>query len=307
MMFAPDGYVPFSSFLYDASRFGISARYAGLSKDKMEDIHSLFLQGYDDFDWLAVTRYLENDLHIFDPSSGLTLKASSFFLLGTYYTAEINTDEDWPDKGFEIPDELAKKFRFCDPVTMAEYEHFRDAVTARENSDNEAERKNAEDILEKIIYDIADRRGYSEVPLFVIADIGRIDLSLYHFLADNNVSLERAVSSRSATPTEIIAGGLTPFDGWYLCAPISCYGDAWKKHLQKLITQGWLDLTESVVQSRGRPSKKEAVWAAYTKLYPNGHREPGLTWKQVTSEVGSQIGESVSVETLRRAVKNQMS
>jgi hypothetical protein len=55
--------------------------------------------------------------------------------------------------------------------------------------------------------------------------------------------------------------------------------------------------------SRGRPRKIEAAYAAYRELYPSGHNAVGHTWKGVAKGVSDHLGYKVSVDTLQTAVK----
>lgn len=54
----------------------------------------------------------------------------------------------------------------------------------------------------------------------------------------------------------------------------------------------------------GRPRKIDAVRVAYHKFYPSGRTETGDTWKQVANRISEYLGESVSEDTIQRAVKD---
>lgn len=61
--------------------------------------------------------------------------------------------------------------------------------------------------------------------------------------------------------------------------------------------------TEKPENSGGRPSIQPAVRAAYWQIYPQGHGVNGDGWKMVATKVGEHIGQSVSEDTVQRALK----
>lgn len=52
----------------------------------------------------------------------------------------------------------------------------------------------------------------------------------------------------------------------------------------------------------GRPRKRDKVATAYGHLFPKGHQAEGIGLKEVARSVGQEIGELVSLSTLRRAI-----
>ena len=49
----------------------------------------------------------------------------------------------------------------------------------------------------------------------------------------------------------------------------------------------------------GRP-RKAGVREAYESLFPDGHKIAGVTWKEAARQLSATIGETVTVDTLRR-------
>lgn len=65
------------------------------------------------------------------------------------------------------------------------------------------------------------------------------------------------------------------------------------------VLDGEFSLIEREPPKMGRPAKIPRVIDAYQRIYPNGH---SCSWKEVANVIGSEIGERVSVQTMRRAI-----
>lgn len=63
------------------------------------------------------------------------------------------------------------------------------------------------------------------------------------------------------------------------------------------------DQAGQVASSGGRPSIQPAVRAAYWEIYPQGHGLEGDGWKAVAAKIGKHIGQTVSEDTVQRAVR----
>lgn len=64
------------------------------------------------------------------------------------------------------------------------------------------------------------------------------------------------------------------------------------------------DQGTSVTLRVGRPQKADSAVAAYEAIYPQGHRVTGDGWKDVARKVSAKLGESVSEDTIQRALKS---
>ena len=91
------------------------------------------------------------------------------------------------------------------------------------------------------------------------------------------------------------------FGGWSLCVANDTIND-W----DTFVVHGDLSLTgsetspEETTTPIGRPAKVPRVAEIYKTLYPNGHN---CAWKRVALEIGDVLGESVSLQTVKRAVE----
>ncbi|WP_313526355.1 hypothetical protein [Shinella sp.] len=60
----------------------------------------------------------------------------------------------------------------------------------------------------------------------------------------------------------------------------------------------------SITSRGGRPQKVDSAAVAYAAIYPNGHAVAGDGWKEVARKVSERLGESVSEDTIQRALKS---
>lgn len=64
------------------------------------------------------------------------------------------------------------------------------------------------------------------------------------------------------------------------------------------------DQGASITPRVGRPQKADSAVAGYDAIYPQGHRVTGDGWKDVARKVSERLGESVSEDTIQRALKS---
>lgn len=97
---------------------------------------------------------------------------------------------------------------------------------------------------------------------------------------------------------EILIGSI---GGRALCIPNSALV-GWEKILngQTPILDIEVSLASDKERQIGRPAKLPRVIKAYKSIYPDGHT---CSWKEATAEVSKFIGETISQQTLRRAIK----
>ncbi|KAJ01454.1 hypothetical protein [Sulfitobacter mediterraneus] len=88
--------------------------------------------------------------------------------------------------------------------------------------------------------------------------------------------------------------------GWALCVPDTAL-EGWGKVLSgdTPILEGEVSTTAGSDSQIGRPSKIPRAVTAYQSIYPDGH---SCSWKDAAESVGEDMGESISVQTLRRAI-----
>lgn len=90
------------------------------------------------------------------------------------------------------------------------------------------------------------------------------------------------------------------FAGWALCVPDAALV-GWDKILQgeTPILDGQEASTADGSRQIGRPQKVPRAVVAYRTIYPDGHT---CSWKEAIGLVSREMGENISVQTLRRAV-----
>lgn len=88
--------------------------------------------------------------------------------------------------------------------------------------------------------------------------------------------------------------------GMALCVPDTAL-EGWDKILsgETQILDGEVSTRRAAKSPIGRPTKLPQVIDIYRRVFPDGHT---CSWKEATKKVGSALGESISPQTLRRAV-----
>jgi hypothetical protein len=91
------------------------------------------------------------------------------------------------------------------------------------------------------------------------------------------------------------------FAGRALCVPDAAL-EGWDKILtgETPILEGEISTTSDFASQVGRPSKVPKAVIAYRSIYPDGHT---CSWKEAVESVSEEMGEIISVQTLRRAIE----
>ncbi len=72
--------------------------------------------------------------------------------------------------------------------------------------------------------------------------------------------------------------------------------------VSRKLAESWLSIYKSTA-GPGRPVLSHDAAEAYRKLYPNGHKADGLSWKEVARSVGESLGHTVSIKTIKRGLE----
>jgi hypothetical protein len=131
-----------------------------------------------------------------------------------------------------------------------------------------------------------------------------IDMRLYNVLKGKDF-LDMDFVSQSGVDKN--ADILRRFDGFFLITTEARVSADWETYSKGVAAQSIRDFNlgfqdELEEDLRGRPRKQEAALQAYTKHFPKGHA--GKSWKEVEVIVSSSLGEKVSAQTIRTALKS---
>jgi len=203
-----------------------------------------------------------------------------------------------------LGEELCQKYSLCEPLAKEDLEHIENLY---EKGNEDGIEKWWEAFKLKTIDDLNQTRP----PLFINQINFSIDLSLFDFWHENENDTENYYN----LDTKLKAESLRQFQGAFLSIPKSLYDEKWTSHWSNILERKLEDNSklEYEIQNgpnalyendgrHGRPRKQEKALLAYRSQFPSGHGQ--TPWKEVIREIENKAGLSVSVDTLRRAIKN---
>jgi len=244
-------------------------------------------------DWIehSALRAISNHAHITSPK-GETLKldlkairsASAFC---EFTSRDLIRMEGSEPEILQVPQHYTYAYRiqiFPENDLMTEYLKYRDDHNVSEENRN----------IWDFVKTIGMHREHHLVPLFYEREGFTITLETFDYAERGNF-IENDLFRNAARI-------LRPFEGWAICVPTDYLSsDEYRSALSKKASEQDIGQTNS---SGGRPDVlRRETREAFLAEYPNGRGDE--PWLSVLRKINNITGHSVSVDTLKRAAKQQ--
>jgi hypothetical protein len=293
-MFCPQGFTSLSDLenrltwdFQDKLIKHISSWYEGDDDSRFGEIilrtHTMW-----DFAEYSFLRSIEKHAHICSPS-GVLLKFDMRELRTRteFWELSITQLEDIVRDKPDLPP-IPKNFNRMYDLVLVPF----DEIAA------EAKEKN------QSLFKVAREHGYEifhqDLPFFYERSFYTISLAAVDYvrkLRELGAELPRAELEENADVIDV----LRPFEGWALCVPNEYVADHWPK----VFAEEALRENQNLPSSAGRPPiVRVETLATYRRLFPMGHG--GMSWPRVMQQVNRASGHQASIDTLKRALREDI-
>lgn len=300
-MLTSEGYYPFSALLSDALGDILFTDAETYLLENTKTAMSLATGRRDDLVLNWVLDYCGTEMFVCS-NSGQILQIDEKVLKYNNYFVDITSHLMAGDDATIVPKSLRDDFNFCEPMQETEIHQFNDLVSEYYELDDDAQEA-AEKKIREHLRRLIESDGFTRPPLFFEPFSGKIDLRLFEYLSNTGVLEAHFSDSRGLLRT---ARELQRVEGWTLAVPISLLGKAWEDFCKDRASkhQKYMDglLADDVIHV-GRPRKQEQAAKVFKELYPKGIGK--ATWVQAAYRISKVTGESVSVDTLKRALRKK--
>lgn len=302
-MIAPEGFVPFSVFFWQGVSDNLLFEAEDILKAKSKSLVFFSWERRDDLTLRWLLDYCKSEIHLFDLSSNRLVRVDAHDLFRQIFYADLSSPAFLASNvDFDFDESIRRKFNMCEPIPAAAHIEFDNLVVEYQRVDG-AEQTDVEAKLLKKISEFAETSGFARVPIFVESETGRISLDLYKALSAHQEALE-SCSDGGGISVGSWFKVLADVEGWFLCVPERLIGDSWQKFCEECIENYRPEFgewgQENIPPTIGRPRKQGKAAAAYKKLYPEGHS--GASWPHVARAISGEIGDSISVDTIKRSL-----
>lgn len=303
-MIANEGYVPLS-MLIEREFYDLEEEAKSYLLETSSSILALAVHRPGDIARSWLFRYFSSDLYLTNGFDN-PIKIDSNLVTSTHYHVDLSSrllrDHEAPD--LDIPKDMATTFSFCKPLSEEIVEQFNVAAQNISEAETEAAASAFEEECEIVLGKELAVNGFTRPYLFVDWGMLSIDLSLYDFLADQeDFDVQHHTSEDVHKQAKILRG----FDGYFLATTETKAGDDLKSYCKTICQieiaerRILISLDESK-EVKGRPRKQESALKAYFKAFPDGHK--GTIWKEVEAITSEILGEPVSSQTIKTALKS---
>lgn len=304
-MIANKGYVPLSR-LYEIAYWQLHEGAKDYLRETTPSILGLWLDRPADIARRWLVDFCNDHLFMTD-GVGDPIKIDPALLTTIHYYVDLSRQKIdlGHRKEFSIPEKIEQLFDFCKPLSNDEIDRFNEAAEASNHAESEEESDAFQAECTRILDQAMEKFGNTRPYLFVETLMFSVNLSLYDAIKDiEHIDIQKVTGENADRHADV----LRRFDGYFLVTLEARATKEWESYSHKISEQCIKEDAKLIGSDsedgslRGRPRKQEAALSAYMKALPGGHA--GMTWKEVESIISSKIGERVSAQTIKAAIKS---
>lgn len=148
--------------------------------------------------------------------------------------------------------------------------------------------------------------------LYLNWQVGQVEISKKEDVTPDFSAFSEEASSYLCEQRRAEQNAVVSYEGWNICVDESEFDCAEGDLLEKFgVDEGLLEglnagshapLRPRAAAERGRPRIRDEALKLYEQAYPQGHEVDGISLKEATNVISSELGRPISVDTLRRAL-----